>query len=62
MVDSSVMYYNTLGANTDLELFNPRTEFHTHNNCTAAYSPVNQQLSTLANEWVRIGGICTTSV
>jgi len=57
MVDSSVMYYSTLRENADLELFNPRIEFHTHNNCTVAHCPVNQQLSTFVNVWVRVGGI-----
>lgn len=56
MVDSSVMYYITVGANADRELFNPRTEFHTYN-CSVAHCPVNQQLSTLVNEWVHVGVI-----
>jgi len=61
MVDSSVMYYIMPGANADPELFNPRTEFHTQT-CAVAFCPVNQQLSTLVNEWASVGGICTTSV
>jgi hypothetical protein len=50
MVDRSVMYYITLGAKADLELFNTRTDFHNHNTYAVAFCPVNQQLPTLVNE------------